>query len=434
MRTDRYTMNDIFQGTPDVERHGGKSSCLRDALAVGALVVFTNGPVIYLAWHVLHGTPHPEDPAVRAIFGWTAAISVLAVLLDTQRVSDRRLRRPPRWAAAAVVSFTIVIVASSVWSVDTGVTRARSLIYVGLAALSWIVADLEMTRLRRILLTVCVSVLAGSLLTVLISESIGQNSNGTWQGIFRSPAELAVVAALLLLVIAPVVLRARGGTLILWLMPAVLGVVVLAGTKSLTVLVTLLGAVIAASLLWAAAAASFGRNVRALRAMLPTALGALAALGTLATFGALAVLGSGAVWNSSPIASRRVIWEAVWDRIAERPVVGHGWFTFWNKPELALADDLSEVDNAHNSLLEVWLGAGLLALVPFVMILVLAIWGSARTLWRNPTADSLSWFAIVLFLVAMNVAMSFVLWFSFTWVLLMSAALRDHRPSDMPST
>ena len=63
------------------------------------------------------------------------------------------------------------------------------------------------------------------------------------------------------------------------------------------------------------------------------------------------------------------------------------------------------------------------------MIVVIALWGSAQALWRDPTKDSWTLFALVLFLVMVNLMLSFVLWFSYIWVLLMSAALRYTRPA-----
>ena len=146
---------------------------------------------------------------------------------------------------------------------------------------------------------------------------------------------------------------------------------------------------------------------------------AVGALGAVAAVGAAA-----AVWNRSTLASRRAIWDSVWDRIVERPIVGQGWFTVWDLGDFSGADELWSAGSAHNSFLEVWLGAGLLALIPFLVIIVVALWGSAQTLWRDPSADSWTYFALVVFLVVVNLTLSFVLWFSYNWVLLMSAALR----------
>lgn len=394
-----------------------KASPLRDALVVVALVVCTNGPVMYLAWRVLQGAPHWEDPAVRGIFAAMAAVSVLAVLLDSQRVSGRRLRLPSVLAGASVVTFTAVIVASSLWSLDPAVTRARSVIYIGLAALAWIIADLDWTRFRRLLLVTLASVLLGSLVTVVLSDSIGLDHNGDWRGLFLNPNELAPLAALALLVGLPALLKTRNRGRILPALLLVMGALLLVGSGSLTAWVALFGAVTIASLVWFA---SVGRARFGPRAI----WGAVAA----ALLGGVAAAGVLAARSGPTLASRRAIWDFVWERIAERPLVGHGWFSVWDRPEFLSSDELSGASSAHNSFLEVWLGAGLLALLPFVVIVATALWGSAQALWRDPSKDSWTWFALVVFLVIVNLTLSFVLWFSYIWVLLMSAALRSAGP------
>ena len=402
----------MSEGVAEVE------SPLRDALVVAALLVCTNGPVFYLAWRVLHGTPHWEDPAARGIFAAMAAASVLAVLLDSQRVSNR-LRPPSLLGGASVVAFTAAIVASSLWSVDPSVTRARSVIYIGLAALAWIVADLDFARFRRAMLVMLASVLAASLAAVAVSDSIGLDHNGDWRGLFLNPNELAPLGAMALLMGFPALLGTRGRGRILPASLVVMGALVLLGSRSLTAWVGLFGAVTIASLLWFASAGRARFGPRATQGAVATAL-----LGGLGAVGAVAIS-----WSGSTLASRHAIWDFVWHRIEDRPIVGHGWFTVWDIPEFVDSDELSGVNSAHNSVLEVWLGAGLLALIPFLVIVVLALWGSGRALWRDPTGASWTWFALVSFLVIVNLALSFVLWFSYNWVLLMSAALQFGRPS-----
>ncbi|MYB87718.1 MAG: hypothetical protein F4X85_10995 [Acidimicrobiaceae bacterium] len=80
--------------------------------------------------------------------------------------------------------------------------------------------------------------------------------------------------------------------------------------------------------------------------------------------------------------------------------------------------------SAHNSLVEVGLGLGLLGAVPFAVIVVLAARNAGLALWRRPGTDTWMWAALVAFLLVENVTESFVLWFSYSWVLLMAAALR----------
>ena len=222
---------------------GALDSRLRDGLVVTALLVCTNGPVMYLAFHVLHGAPLWEDPAVRGIFAAVAGACVLAVFLNSQRVSGRRLGVPSLVGSVSVITFTVVIVASSLWSLDPSVTRARSVIYIGLAALAWIIADLDLVRFRRALAVTLASVLAGSLLVVVLSASIGRDHSGNWRGLFLNPNELAPLAALGLLVGLPALLEARGRGRVLPASLGVMGLVLLVGSGSLTAWVGLFGAV-----------------------------------------------------------------------------------------------------------------------------------------------------------------------------------------------
>ena len=393
---------------------GALDSPLRDALVVAALLVCTNGPVMYLAWHVLQGVPTWEDPAVRGIFTVTAAVSVLAVLLDSQRVSGRRLKVPSLVGGVSVGTFTAVIVASSFWSVDPSATRERSLSYVGLAALAWIIADLDFARFRRALAVTVALALAGSLVAVVLSTSIGRDLNGDWRGLFGDPNELGSLAALGLLVGVPALLATGGRDRVLPVSLGVMGLAALAGSGSLSAWLGLLGAVVCASLLWFASVGRLRFGSSAVHYA-----SAVAALGAAAT----AVVAA-AVWNSSTLALRRGLWEFGWEGIVERPIAGYGWFTVWDSIDLIGAGELWAIGSVHNSILGVWLGGGLLALIPFVAVGATALWGSGQALWRDPSADSWTFFALVVFLVAVNLTLSYVLLFSYNWVLLMGAALR----------
>lgn len=400
------------------EGPGAPTGPLRDLLVVAALLVCTNGPVMFLAHHILGGSPTIEDPAVRGFFTATAAASVLAVLLDSQRVSGRRLSTPPPAGGGSVVAFTVAVLASSLWSFDPAVSRARSVVYIGLAALAWIVADLDFGRFRRALAVAIAFALAGSLLSVMLSESVGRDHNGDWRGLFGDPNELGSLAALGLLVGVPALFGTRGSGRILPFSLGVAGLAVLVGSGSLSAWLALFGAALCASLLWFA---SVGRARFGVWA--PGIAAAVAA--------AVAVAAAGVLWNSSTLVTRRAIWEIGWEGVVERPFSGYGWFTAWDASDLIDGGELWAAGGANNSILGVWLGAGLLALVPFVAISVIALRGSGRELWRHPGADSCTFFAVVVFLVAMNLTLSYVLMLSYNWVLLMGAALRCWRTGNV---
>ena len=78
------------------------------------------------------------------------------------------------------------------------------------------------------------------------------------------------------------------------------------------------------------------------------------------------------------------------------------------------------------------LGLGVLGLLLFVVVLSAALVNSVRGAWRSPGLLSWARLAIVVVLVFENVTESFVLWFSYNWVILCAAALR--RPSTITKT
>lgn len=131
-------------------------------------------------------------------------------------------------------------------------------------------------------------------------------------------------------------------------------------------------------------------------------------------------------WSESTLVQRRTIWRHLWDRITERPFGGYGFFIFWEVPEsTATSDVLSRVTSAHSSLVETGIGLGLLGVLPFLLIVVLAASNAFLGLWRYPSADTWMWAAVVAIVLVENVTESFVLWFSYNWVLLLAAALRS---------
>ena len=132
-------------------------------------------------------------------------------------------------------------------------------------------------------------------------------------------------------------------------------------------------------------------------------------------------------WDDPTFGQRRTMWSLVWDRVSQRPLGGYGFHAFWEEIEL-LDHALLRRGSAHNSLMEVALGLGLIGTVPFLVIVVLAARNAGLHLWRGGGADSWMWAAVVGFVLVENVTESFVLWFSYAWVLLMASALRPPPP------
>ena len=151
-----------------------------------------------------------------------------------------------------------------------------------------------------------------------------------------------------------------------------------------------------------------------------TALGA----GTAAATAALAAL-----WNTPTLAQRRTIWRVSWEQFLERPLHGHGFSAIWTWPEFLDNHELLDRGSAHSGPLEVALGLGLLGLVPFAVVVVLAVRNAGRDLLRSPSADTWVWAAVVAVMLIENITESFILRFSYNWVIVMAAALRAPKDS-----
>ncbi|MEZ5243831.1 MAG: O-antigen ligase family protein [Acidimicrobiales bacterium] len=386
----------------------------RTLLVACGVLILTNGPVFLVANRMLEQPRSWEEPFTRAVFMSVAIVAVGAVVLDRFRVDGARLVVPNPVAAVAIVWFLVWMVASSAWSLTPELTRGRSLVYVGLAAFAWIIADLEFAAFRRALALAAGVAVGASLAAVVFSDSIGMDVNDDWRGIYTNRNSLAPVAAIAVIVGVGIVFESRGARRVAAGALVLLAAVVLAGSGSRTAWLALLIAMGAAFVVVGArvGGARFGARVRS---------GILAG-GVVGAVIALAVLSR--LWGDSTFAQRRTIWSLVRDRIAERPLQGFGWFNVWSDADFVSEHYLLTRGSAHGSFFEVWLGLGLVGLIPFVVIVGLALHGTITDAWRRPSVETWTWLALVSFLVMENLTESFVLWFSYNLVLLMAAALR----------
>ena len=390
----------------------------RVVAVAGILVVLTNGPVFLFATSVLDRPGHWEDAAVWPFFA-VAAAAAMALALSNALVRARRPRRTAETVAAvAVIWYSLLSVASTAWSVAPMDTAWRSTVYLGLASLAWVISALDSDHLRAALSLICGTAIVTSVFLVVLRPDLGTDATGAWQGVYTNRNSLAPMAALGTLVGIRYVWAGRRSSRLAGVGLAALSLASLTGAGSRTAWFALLAGALAAP-----APVTYHR-LRQRRGVHQARLVATVAA-LLATAGAAAVLA--ALWNVATFAQRRTLWGLVWDRIRQRPIAGHGFFTFWDIPELTL-HVLLRRGSAHNSLMEVGLGLGLLGLVPFVVIVSLAARNAMLQVWRDPSPDTWLWAAVVVFLLVENVTESFVLWFSYNWVLIMAASLRPIPP------
>ena len=391
---------------------------LRVASVAAIVVVLTNGPVFLFSKSVLDRSGRWEDPAVWPFFAAAGLASAALFATGFMGSPGRPLTASQKAAGVAIACYSLVALVSAVWSVEPFATAWRAGVYLGLALLAWVVARLDADDTAAVLFSVTGVAVTASVVLVVLRPDLGLDSNRDWEGVYTNRNSLAPLAALGVLVgiryVATSGLRGRiaGGGL------AALCIAALVGAGSRTAWIALLMAAAAATVPVAYHRARSRWGPVPAKAALAAAAGAAAA-------GSLVALA--AFWDATTFSQRRTIWSLVWDRVQQRPVSGYGFYAFWDVTEL-LDHALLRRGSAHNSLMEVALGLGLIGTVPFVVIVVLAARNAGLHLWRRPGADSWMWASVVGFALVENVTESFVLWFSYVWVLLMAAALRPVPP------
>ena len=451
---------------------GWEGDLIRPAIIAAALLAAVTA-ALDLAWK---GSARPGPASLLQPQGPAAA--------DRARPGPAGLIRPYGPAAAAIAVYTLTAIASAAWSVAPGLTLWRSLTYTGLVLLAWVMADMG-TEVRVPLGLMAAAAVGASLLALAAAPNQAFDIRGYWRGVYITRNSLAPLAALGLLVGIRYLLARPGAAEVPdqpadaemsdeeltatrparaeWAVKgypsgrfqqtdakepdrpvrwvswrwrssywraqaagAALGVVslaVLIGAGSRTAWLALVGAL---------AVSALGRAYPSMRYR----FGARAAIGAVVGAAASGVAGLATVtavlWQEPTFAERREIWGLVWDRIVDRPLAGHGFFAFWDVPELTAAHELLLLGSAHNSALEVLLGTGLIGLAPFAVIAAAAVLNAGRDLVRNPGADTWLWTAVVAFALFENASESFVLWFSYNWVIVMAAALRTPGPRHPP--
>ena len=336
----------------------------------GVLIVLTNGPVFLFSKSVLDRSGDWEDPAVWPFFAAAAVAS--AVLAARAPAPAEPLTAPQKTAVLAIAVYSLAAVASALWSVHPFATAWRASVYVGLGLLAWVVGPARPDDLAAVLSGVAGVAVVGSVVLVLLRPDLGLDSNDDWEGPLHQPqlpgagAAIGVLAGIRYLVAGGRWSRVAGAGL------TALSLGAMAGAGSRTAWIALL---IAAT----AATAAVGYHWTRSRSSRALARAALAAVTTLGAGGASVALA--AFWDEATFSQRRNMWSLVWDRVAHVPR-GYGFHAFWEVIEL-LDHALLRRGSAHNSLIEVALGLGLIGVVPFVAIVVLAASNACLHVWRR---------------------------------------------------
>lgn len=243
---------------------------------------------------------------------------------------------------------------------------------------------------------------------------------GRIQGIVGNANLLAMIALLALVAGVAKIVAGRGSMLgfVTW---TIVGLGVLALTRSTTVLVAAVAVAVVTLVAWFARRGSGVRRT-ATGIALVVGSGAAAALAVVFREPLLALVG-----RSSDLTNRLDIWASVTELAAQRPVAGWGWISYW-APWVAPFDDLAVIKGvtylqAHNAWLDVFLQLGILGLVVvglFVLTTLLRTWVFAMD---GPRDVALLPFALLVLLLVHSLAESRLL-IEIGWALLVIVSVR----------
>jgi O-antigen ligase len=111
-----------------------------------------------------------------------------------------------------------------------------------------------------------------------------------------------------------------------------------------------------------------------------------------------------ALGRDATLSGRTDIWNAVWNSIMQRPLLGYGYAAFWRGLQGASADIILElgwaVPHAHSGILDLWLQLGLVGVIIFAASLVLAVKDMATCL-RADRPGCVDWYVATVALVIM---------------------------------
>jgi O-antigen ligase len=383
--------------------------------------------------------------AWRNLIGWWGYLALGVALLITWLIIVLRARRSLYWRAlpASFVIFLIWAGLSITWSAYPGAsalgwgsTLATAFVAYGIVlttdraelvrglgfALRWILAVSLIFEaavslfVRHPVLPLWVNWGATKIPDAFYWSQDRLLSLGPIQGIVGNRNLLGFIA-LLALIIFCVQLADRAvwrGSGIMWIVIAAATLVL---TRSSTVIVALVAvAVVAAAALWARSRPASRRWP----VYLTVGAGAIVTLATASLWWrpVVALLG-----RSADATGRTDIWNAVWGLIVERPVVGWGWISYW-APWVEPFDHLAERKGvlylqAHNAWLDVWMQVGIIGLILFSLVALMALWRSwflavDRPRWdlddhRPFTAHALMPLLLLVALLAQSIAESRIL-------------------------
>jgi O-antigen ligase len=420
----------------------GATACENDTMQLGrlrldigvtaaalALFIATNGPSIWLTNRIAHVGYDVEAWPYLYPFALVAVVGLVG--LARHRFA---LDRVQLIALTAVAFYMLWALISVTWSVAPSITAIRGLVTAGLAAFGiWFGLGLSPLRQLR---AVSTAMACAILVSAWLVHFRPQEGGGYWdgerhiyfRGMFANANSLGPVCVVgVVSFVASGLLAKRWSAALGWSVLTYVGLWLLwrsgSDTAQAAMIIVALGAV-AGALIWLARRLGVGSRALVVGS---TLVGLVVLFLVVTNFWKL----SDVLAGDSTFGGRREIWDAALDVIPGRPWQGFGFWAYIDGPTNVNPVLLAN-GTAHDSVLEVLLGLGIVGLIPAIATALIAIYQTARSMYRRVDPLSVWRLAILAVVLMENVTESFVLFYSYIWVLLIATSLTTSSASRSP--
>jgi exopolysaccharide production protein ExoQ len=397
---------------------GGRVGFWEKALMATALLLSTSALLPLL--HARGGAADPTQGDAGAERLWLALYGIVVLLLILNKPSLHSVLTRNK----ALLSLVVIAVLSAAWSDDPALTARRSVALLLTTVFGIYLATRISARELGALVSWSLALVVGaSALMATLKPSYGLDHvrGDAWRGLFLTKNELGRVATLTLAVWLLRAVTLRGHPAVALQICAVSTIVLMkSDSRTANVVVLLLLAFLLA--------------LPGLRAHYSIAIPSACLFVACAVLGgawlytrADAVLSS--VGSDSTLTGRREIWDAVWQSIAARPLVGYGYDAFWRGFDGASAQVWavipSQPPHAHNGVLELWLDVGVVGVALLAAAVGVAFWRAVAEARRAWTFEALFPLLVLVLIALYNVTEStLMVRNSLFWILLVAISVQ----------
>ena len=336
--------------------------------------------------------------------GVAYSIVVWLLLINGKRVVAQALQMK---MLTLLALFTIC---SALWSQDPFRSAYNGAFYLIETLFAfYLVLKLDPEEILSVIMMTGVSISLLSVITVLLLPQVGVNQSArdgvAWIGVFTDRTSTG--KCMLYLLSPAIIFRRRSFNYRHMIYILLMSTMVFMAHAATARIILLLYVALMASM---SISRKFGRRSSLL------IVGMLLAVGTMIALVGFQFLPQvlGALGRNATLSGRTEIWDLVLGSIAKRPLLGYGYYAFWQGLRGESANIILGAHwmfgYAHNGVLEICLQLGLVGTALFFITLIQAI-GNAWICLRNGCPPGVQWYiGVIALTIVYNIDESTVLW------------------------